>query len=135
MKKIVYYILFILFFIISGNVFALENEYNTESNIKKAILVEDYITKHKFKIEEFIKKYEINNDILFSKDINELNESIYALQKIQNTDVKKEVAEDIMRAVLVRIKNINDSLKVKLKAEKEKIERKLKAKKKLYSEL
>jgi len=133
MKKIVYSILFTLLFLFSSNVFSAEIEYNTESNIKKAILVEDYIVRHKSKIENFIKKYNIVNNSNIDNDIRELNESLSALQKIQNNDIKKEIAENIMKAVLVRIKNVNESLKVKFKKEKEKIEYNLNTKKTLYS--
>jgi len=59
MKKIVYFILFITLFLLSSNVNAENSYYNTESNVKNAILVEDYIVRHKERIQEFINKYDI----------------------------------------------------------------------------
>lgn len=135
MKKIVYSILFTTFFLFSSNVFAWKIEYNTESNIKKAILVENYIVKHKSKIGDFIKKYNISSSTLLENDINELNESIEALKQIQNTDIEKVIAEEVMQAIILRVKNVNDSLKTKLKAKKEEFEKKLKKKKEIYSRL
>lgn len=135
MNKIVYSILFTLLFLLSSNVFSAEIEYNTESNIKKAILVEDYIVKHKSKIENFIKKYNIPNSSELISDIKELDESIEALKQIQNTSIEKIIAEEVMHAIILRVKNVNDSLKIKLKFEKEEFENKLKAKKNAYSKL
>ena len=43
--------------------------------IKKAILVEDYILRHKNKIEEFIKKYSLPVNSNLTKDIEVLDES------------------------------------------------------------
>ncbi len=135
MKKIVYFILFTLFFIFSTNIYASEIEYNTESNIKKAILVENYIKNHKSKIEKFILKYDIKNEPLLEKDIKELNELIQVLQKIQNTNIKKIKSDEIIKTVLIRIKELNKRLKLKLKSEKNKYEYNLKRKKELYSKL
>jgi predicted RND superfamily exporter protein len=135
MNKIIYLILFMMLFLFSSNIFALEVEYNTESNVKKAILVEDYILRHKEKIEDFIVKYNIVNNKELTKDIKELNESIEALKKIQNTDIEKQKAEEVLQAILVRIKNVNESLKIKLKIEKEDFENKLNSKKLIYSKL
>jgi len=135
MKKIVYFILFITFFLLSTNIYAINTIYNTETNIKKAILVEDYITNHKEKIENFILKYEIKKSSILNKDINELEESIKALKKIQNTNIEKKQAEKVMQAVIIRVKNINESLKKKLKIEKNEFERKLNIKKDAYIRL
>lgn len=133
--KIVYSILFTLLFLFSTNIFAWEIKYNTEYNIKKAILVEDYIVRHKEKIKNFILKYNITGNSNLNKDIQVLNKSIEALKKIQNTDIEKEKAEEIIQAVLVRIKNVNISLKTKLKIKKEEFEKKLLKKKNTYLKL
>jgi len=135
MKKIVYYILFILSFLSFCSVSALETEYNTETNVKKAILVEDYIVRHKWKVEEFIDKYNITNNWSLNNDIIELEESIEALKKIQNTDIHKEAAEEIIQAVIKRIKRVNENLKIKLKEEKLRFEKELNTKKNTYSKL
>ena len=135
MKKIVYFILFISFFLFSSNSYAISGIYNTESNIKKAILVEDYIIKHRGRIENFIIKYGIENNNVLINELKWLNESIEALQKIQNTSIEKEIAEDIMKAILIRIKKINENLKKQLKIEKDKFQKKLDKKKNIYSKL
>ena len=135
MKKIIYFILFIMLFLSSANIFIANAEYNTESNIKKAILVEDYIIRHKAKIEEFIKKYNLSENSNLTKDIEELNQSIQALRKIQNTSIEKQKAEEVMQAIIVRIKNVNESLEAKLREEKKAYELKINTKLKAYSNL
>lgn len=135
MNKIIYYLLYLFLFFFSTNIFASVNEYNTESNIKKAVLIQDYIVRHKIKIEKFITKYNIKSDNNLNSDIQVLNESILALKKIQNTNIKKKNAEEIIQAILVRIKNVNESLKTKLKNEKKVFEKKLNKKKLVYAKL
>ncbi|MDP3381374.1 MAG: hypothetical protein Q8S84_07970 [bacterium] len=58
-----------------------------------------------------------------------------ALKKIQNTNIEKKKADDIMQAVLDRIKIVNENLKTKLKIEKEKFKEKLNLKKQNYQKL
>jgi hypothetical protein len=98
-------------------------------------LVEDYIVRHKWKVEEFIDKYNITNNWSLNNDIIELEESIEALKKIQNTDIHKEAAEEIIQAVIKRIKRVNENLKIKLKEEKLRFEKELNTKKNTYSKL
>lgn len=135
MKKIVCFILFNFLFLLNWSVFSENTEKNTEENIKKAILVEDYISKHKEKIEDFLKKYDLNDKSNIESDLKVLNESLVALKKIENTDISKEKAEEVIQAILVRIKNVNESLKNKLKIEKSNFEQKLNIKTKVYSAL
>lgn len=135
MKKIIYLILFNILLIFSCNSFAIEIEYNTESNIWKAILVEDYIKTHKEKIEDFISKYNISEDDEINKNINILNESIEALQKIQNLEIEKQKAEEIIQAIIKRIKIVNNNLKINLEIKKADFEKKLLKKKENYSKL
>ncbi|MFK7780256.1 MAG: hypothetical protein QM490_03825 [Candidatus Gracilibacteria bacterium] len=135
MNKIVYFILFTLLFLFSSNIVAGNIEYNTESNIKKALLVEDYLSRHKGKIDDFIKKYNIFNNSNLLSDLNELDESIKALKKIQNTDIEKQKAEEVILAVINRIKRVNESLKIQLEIEKDIFERNLKSKKNAFSKL
>ena len=135
MKKIIYFILFIMLFLSSANLITANAEYNTESNIKKAILVEDYIIRHKSKIEEFIKKYKLSENSNLTKDIEELDQSIEALRKIQNTNIEKEKAEEVMQAIIVRIKNVNESLEAKLREEKKAYMYRINIKLKAYSRL
>jgi uncharacterized membrane protein YqhA len=82
MKKIVYFIVFILSITTFNNVLAYNN--NDENTITKAILIETYIQKHKVRIEEFIKKYNIKDTSHLQANIKELDESIIALNKIKN---------------------------------------------------
>ncbi len=135
MKKIIYFILFILIFTFTENVFWLNIIYNTEPNIKKAILVENYIYRHKNNVTNFTIKYNIWNNKIISKNIDELNGLIIALEKIQNTNIKKERADNILQAVIKKIKKINESLKIQLKIEKDIFEKNLKSKKIAFSKL
>jgi hypothetical protein len=133
MKKIIYFILFNTLSLIYINTFASEIEYNTEFNVKKAILVEDYIIRHKEKIDAFIINYDIKNNIDLDNDLKAINESINALKKIQNTTVEKKKAEEILQAVLDRLKYINEALKLRLKFEKEKNQINLNKRKEIYT--
>ncbi|MDP2090422.1 MAG: hypothetical protein Q8K30_02390 [Candidatus Gracilibacteria bacterium] len=135
MKKVIYFIIFNILILLFNKAGAIDIEYNTEYNIKRAILVEDYVIRHKEKIDDFIIKYDlIGNDNLFN-DLKIINESIVALKKIQNTNIEKKKADDIMQAVLDRIKIVNENLKTKLKIEKEKFKEKLNLKKQNYQKL
>lgn len=135
MNKIVYFILFNLLLLFSNNIFASDIIYNTESNIQKAVLVEWYISRNKDKINAFVKKYYILNNSSIQNNINELDESIIALKKIQNKDIEKQKADDILQAVMNRIKNVNESLKKQLEIEKNLFEKNLKIKKDSFSKL
>lgn len=133
MKKVIYFIIFNTILLLFSKTFAFEIEYNTEYNVKRAILVEDYVLRHKEKIDNFLKNYDVvGSDDLYN-DLKIINESIDALRKIQNTNVEKKKADDVMQAVLDRIKVVNEDLKVKLKIEKEKFQKKLNLKKQNYA--
>jgi len=134
MKKIVYFIVFILSIVSSTNVLA--GEYNnTENTITKANLIESYIQKHKLRIENFINKYNIKDTSHLQDSIKELNESITALNKIKNGEIDPNKSEEIINAIIKRIKYINEDLKRKLNTEKIAFEKTLKKKKDIYSNL
>lgn len=135
MNKILYYILFIILFLFSNNVFAINNKYNTENNISKAILIEDYVDRHKTKIVEFVNKYDISDNDVLNKNLDELNESIAALKKIQNINIEKNKAEEVINAVIQRIKKINTSLEKQLKIEKKAFQARLYKKKDTFARL
>lgn len=135
MKKVIYIILFIAFFMSFNNVIASNNEYNINSNIKKAILVENYIKNHKAKIDAFIVKYDIKSDPVLEKSINELDKYIQILQKIQKSNINKENNDKVISLVIKNIKKTNESLKLKLKYEKRRYEYNLKRKKEIYWKL
>jgi len=131
MKKIVYFIIFILSILSVNNVLA--SEYNNENIIKKAVLIEDYIKKHKIRIEDFIQKYNIKDTSYLKESINELDESIIALNKIKNSEIPIEQSEKIIQTILKRIKDINDKLKDKLYIEKNNFDNRLKSTRNEYS--
>ena len=133
MKKIVYFIIFILSVFLHVDVLA--NENNESNTIQKAILIENYIIKHKIRIEDFIKKYNIKNISNLENNIKELDESIAALNKIKNSEVQIEKSEEIMTAIIKRIKYINENLKEILNIEKINFESNLKNKKIIYSKI
>lgn len=135
MKKIIKLILSIFLILIYNNSYTEEIEYNTEINIKKAVLIENYITRHKEKIEIFINKYDIKNNLDINNDLEIINNSIIALKKIQNTKIKKDFAEKVINIILDNIKIVNDNLKEKLEIERKKYEKRLDEKKKIYSNL
>ena len=132
MKKIIYFLLFSLVISISNTVYASKNQDNI---IKKAVLVENYIKKHKEKIEKFIDKYDIKDSKYIKNNIKELNESILALNKIKNSQISNEKSEEIIKTILKRIKYINENLKEKLIIEQQLFEKNLKRKKEIYSRL
>jgi hypothetical protein len=131
MKKIIYIILFALLFLLPSNIFAS----NTNVNIEKAILVENYIKKHKERIKGFIIKYELKNDSVLNNSLKELNESIIALEQIQNTNIENKKADKIINAIIIRVKNINEELKIKFRKAKKEFKNKIILKKQLYSKL
>jgi len=131
MKKIVYFIIFILSILSVNNVLA--TEYNNGSIIKKAVLIEDYIKKHKVRIKDFIQKYNIKDTYYLKESINELDESIIALDKIKKSEIPIEQSEKIIQAILKRIKDINDTLKEKLYIEKNNFDNRLKSTRNEYS--
>ena len=133
MKKIVSIILFTIIIITSNN--NTLAEYNQENTISKAILVETYITKHKKRIQNFIEKYWITNSKILENDIKELDESIIALNKIKNWEINSSQSEDVINAIVKRIKYINENLKEKLNKEKLKFQFNLRKKKNTYSKL
>lgn len=130
-KIILFFIVFICVFSNFWNTNAI-NQVNTQNNIDKAILIEDYIKRHKANIENFIIKYDLEKNESLKKEISILNESIKALEKIKNHKVEKEKADEVISGVLNTIKNTNESLKTKLKIEKNIFEKKLKQKQELY---
>lgn len=134
MKKIIWIIISIFYLSIT-NTYSNNIEYNTESNIQKAILIEDYVIKHKERINKIIENYEIKWNSSLNDDLEILNESINELRKAENINIEKEKAENIMKNVLEKIKKVNDSLKEKLKIEKEKYEKRILLKKQAYAEL
>lgn len=135
MNKIIYFILFTLLFLSTSNVNAISIERNTESNIKKAILVEDYLIRHKNNIDDFITKYNISNNSNLSKELSVIDESILILKKVQNTNIEKIKAEEIIDTVLNRIKDVNESLKIQLEVEKDLFQKKISKKKDAFSKL
>ncbi len=135
MKKVIYFIIFNFLLLLFNKTLALDIEYNTEYNVKRAILVEDYVIKHKEKIDNFLKTYNVVWDDNLYNDLKIINESIDALRKIQNTNVEKKKADDVMQAVLERIKIVNEDLKIKLKQEKERFKERLNQKKQTYQKL
>ncbi len=130
-KLIIIMFVFISFF----NTWVLANwSKNTQVNIKKAILVEEYIIKHKEKVEEYIIKYKINNSNI-NYNIWELNDLIKILKSIQNNNIKKEKAEEIIAKTLTKLKTINNNLKHLLKNEKSSYNSALQEKIHLYTKL
>lgn len=135
MKKIVYFILFAMIFLINHEVLASYEEYNTEANITKAILMEDYIKKYIENIDYFVINYEIKNNKTLDNNLKELYLLVNTLKQIQNSKIKKDFAESIMEKILEKIKIINENLKINLKKEKENYDRKLNLRKQTYYSL
>ena len=133
MKKIITLILFTS--IILSNINNLYAEYNQDNTISKAILVETYVKKHIIRINEFIEKYNIKNSQYLENDIKELKESIVALEKIKNAEINSQKSEDIINAIVKRIKVINENLKANLNKEKLIFQFNLKKKKITYTKL
>jgi len=135
MKKVVCFILYSTLIFTFSKSFAIDIEYNTESNVKKAILVENYVIWHKEKINKYLADYNLLNSPDLSSDLKSIDELIKALRKIENTNIEKKKAEDVIQVVLDRIKIINESLRIKLQKEKDNYEKKLNQKKQAYAVL
>ncbi len=133
MKKIIYFIIFM--FVLGTSTLVQASEDSQNNSIKKAILIETYIKKHKTRIEQFIKKYNIKDLSYLEDDIKELNESIKALNKIKTSEIPINDSDEIIKAILKRIKSVNENLKKQLSIEKNKFENNLKKKKYIYSKL
>ncbi|MBT3727035.1 hypothetical protein HOG21_05110 [bacterium] len=129
MKKI-----FIIFFIFISFFSSYVYANNTEENIKKAVLVENYITNQKEKIEEYIIKYSIYNKTI-NYNISELDNLIKILKSIQNKNIEKDKAEKMLIKILKKIKSVNNELKILLKKEKDLYNKEFIKKLNLYSEL
>lgn len=93
---------------------------NTGLNIKWAKLIEKYLVWLTVSLTELKNKYKIKKN----KDIElymwKLQKMIQSLRAIQNTNVSKEKAENIMKGIIKRLKLLNPKIKKLLKIEKQK---------------
>lgn len=85
---------------------------NDTNNIKQATLIEKYIINYKSKIEELEKTYEINNSEILKENYYELDKMIWALRKIKTKDIDKNIADQIIKEVVRKLKIINSNLKL-----------------------
>lgn len=108
MKKYFLYII-VIFFTLTSGIFALQKN-NTDINIKKAKLLENYV----LSINNNISTLKIKYNIRVDKDINiiqrELKIILNSLKKIQSKKIDKKISEDVTKEVIKRLKNINKKL-------------------------
>lgn len=106
---------------------------NESVSKEKIELIEDYITKHKRKIELFAKKYEIKNNKQLNASINDLSDMIIILRKLKNNSLEQPRIDEIVQKIVEKLKQINWELKPILKDSKEVFEQKLHKKSQQYS--
>ena len=90
-------------------------EKNTLSNIKKAKLIKNSITSYRKKLESYKLKLSIENDSLINGVINQLKLMESALDKISNTNISKQVADDVMASILKNLKEFTSKANEYLK--------------------
>lgn len=99
-----------------------ESEKNTQLNIKKAKLLENYVYSLKENILNIKGKYNIVNDNNIDKIENELSIMINNLKKIQSVKIEKEISEKVTNEIIKRLKVITPRLKNALKIKKNTLE-------------
>lgn len=89
--------------------------FNTQLNIKWALLIEKYLIKYNQQLADFKETHGIQEDTIIDGSIENIKSLIFDLRKIQTDKVEKEAAEKVMEHTIDTIKNLNKSLKVYLK--------------------
>lgn len=89
--------------------------FNTQLNIKWALLIEKYLIKYNQQLADFKETHAIQEDTIIDGSIESIKNLIFDLRKIQTDKVEKEDAEKVMEKTIDSIKTINKSLKVYLK--------------------
>ena len=72
------------------------NQENTEENIKSAQIIEKYFIKYKNDLEAYRNDYDLKDDVILRKNIDEIQTIIFQLRKIQTNKIEKSIAESII---------------------------------------
>ncbi|PID86337.1 hypothetical protein CSB08_01075 [Candidatus Gracilibacteria bacterium] len=122
MIKLFKYILLIFFILTSLNYSLATNDNvyynNTQINIKKAKLLENYVYNLDKNLKKFKNKYNIKSDKNLDLIEKELSIMIKNLKKIQKVEIKKEISEKIIKEIIKRLKIFTPKLKKILKTKK-----------------
>lgn len=120
MKKVSIFILALLFFNISPNLWIADNNlenFKTDNinTIESAKLLEKYIEKLLSQLKSFKFKYNIQNDTLINNSINKLERMLVWLDKIKSNNLDNEKASSLITNIVDELKSINYELKPYLK--------------------
>ena len=91
------------------------NQENTEENIKSAQIIEKYFIKYKNDLEAYRNDYDLKDDVILRKNIDEIQTIIFQLRKIQTNKIEKSIAESIIWEARERVKDMIRSLNSYLK--------------------
>lgn len=144
MKKLFFAIISISYFIISINYsnavsykdIILVNQNpkieNSENNIKWSKLLKNYVDKFIKEVNSIKEKYKIRNYNEINIYLSELWKMSYSLEIIQTKYIEKQVAEEVMKSVVDRMKFLNTEIKKILKNKISEIEKELEKNKNKY---
>lgn len=135
MKFFIKILLVITVLLNTTKVYVDNNEDYYNNNIEKSVLLENYLISHKKNIEDFIEKYNINNDYDLQFNLDKIEYFISILDKIQEWKVTYENQNFAINTIVKSIKEINSTLKILLKEKKEYVEANVEKKLKAYYEL
>jgi len=93
--------------------------YNTDLNIKWAKLIKKYLNELKENLKNLKIKYKLEDNIQIKKYEKDLSTMIKLLSKIENKNITKKKAENIMRIIIKKLKPLNEKIKYLLKRKKE----------------
>jgi len=117
------------------NVNQVSYEKNTQLNIKWAKLIKKYLYSLLNNLNELKNKYKVSNNKNIEKYSKTLNSMIILLSKIDNTNISKQKAEEVMRIIIQELKPLNKNIKILLKKEKLKQNKKIDTIKQKYYDL
>lgn len=121
MKKIVKfltYVFIVMTCFITTGVFAASDE-----NIERAVLIENYLIKHREKVLKFTQKYKFDKDEGILRNLEKIDSLILSLKRIQNNNIWTE--ESAISIILSDIKVVNENLKDIMNQKKKEYDRNL----------
>lgn len=91
------------------------NQENTLENIKSAQIIEKYFIKYKSDLEAYKNDYDLKDDRILNKNIDDIQTIIFQLRKIQTNKIEKNLAEAVIQEAREKIKEMISSLNSYLK--------------------
>lgn len=125
MKKFIYFLIIIFYFLLTKNCFSLDynddiEKYTTEKIILeeeniKAKLLYNYVNKLEDQLKDIKDKYQIKNDMQLESYLKKLWKMSYALKLIQTKSIKNSYSEEIIKSILIDLKLLNENIKSLIK--------------------